>query len=367
MPNPPAPLTRFVLRFAGVEIPVAVYPGIRDNGMRRDTYIKAEDDTMVPARRVYVPADRSSTSFSQVVNPDAVVRMTIVDGEVTPLSDVDVARAVMGDDLRVDINEFVSMSMLNDATLPTEATYHLRPIRALTGRVNDPTQVVRRVFSTLCAAMEAENTAAIIPLALHGKPRYAALTADGRLFTLRNSAEQVPPPELEVVDPVGRDVLAMRMFIAVNTSIVATPPFDNSRELISSYIDRRTRNEVPDEIPPPVRVPATNLRDLIVSSMREAVNPGFSSPLEEVSPSPSPLDEMISPISVEEANAAARAVARELLNRPPPTDSVYRRLNESIRNYPVPPGMTQFENVRLTDEDVPSEWRVHLDPEPPPF
>lgn len=178
------------ISFGLVSVPVQVFGGIEDSGIKRNRFNKSTGNP--------VGMQNFDKETGEILGYDALeLRYTTDDGSIVELTDDEIAAAANASNGFAEVVAFVKNENLS--RYHQEGVSQLRPENGKKGK-NTPAQ---KAFVLLTKAMEDRDVFALVRYCLRGKPRIGAFTSDGYLRTLAFAdevREALPLPEATVTD-----------------------------------------------------------------------------------------------------------------------------------------------------------------------
>lgn len=157
--------------FGLVSVPVSVFSGIEDSGVKRQRYSKAGNP---------VGMQNFDKETGEVVEyGDLQMRYAADDGTLIELTDEEIAYAVGAENGRAEVVGFVPLTQL--LRYQQESLMQVRPAA---GANKKPSPAFQKAFMLLMTGMEKRKVFALVSYCLRGKPRVGALTPDGFLRQL---------------------------------------------------------------------------------------------------------------------------------------------------------------------------------------
>lgn len=226
------------LGFGLVSIPVAVYAGTQDGGIQRHEFTALGDAEggvveYVKVGRQCTYAD-PTTGEVKAVDYSRIVKMyETQSGAQVTLSDAEIATAIGEANGSGKILSFQPLGNLG--AYVTESLMQVRPAKRGSGRDKSVDPVAERAFGLLMGVMASEGVFALVRYVMRGKVRFAALTADGTMRSLRFASEvrtALPMPEVELTDA---EKAAAKMLLGSIRTNEVTALTDDASERVDAY------------------------------------------------------------------------------------------------------------------------------------
>lgn len=248
--NAPAPSRScgsLTLGFGLLSIPVKVYAGTEDRGIKRSEFckvavesaavdgIKTITESYEKVGRLMYYTDPTTSDPVVIAYSDIVKRYEAPDGTLIELSDAEIAAAVGRLNGEAQILSFQPLAFLNDGTYLIESLYQVRPAK----RGSSPDPVAQRAFSLLMQSMERVGRFGLVQYVMNGKIRYAALTSDGVMLGLRYTGEirqDLPLAQVEVTEP---ELAAAAFLIDSITTNEPTALVDVATDKVNEYAAKK--------------------------------------------------------------------------------------------------------------------------------
>lgn len=266
-PAPGKATSSITLQFGLVSVPVKVYT--------------ATEDPKTVERHQYTPAGNAvgyltvdKTTGAPIATAD-IVKMATVDGVLVDLSDEEIATvtgSLTVDKSAVAVETLVPAAEIGRRYLPVKS-YQVRP---------DPkVPSAGKAYRLLVALLAERDQAALVRFAVRGNlPRFAAITADGRLQFLHFDGEIREELPVGGADPSERELEMGRVLL--DSIPVGTPDLtDTAAALIGDYLTTKIAG---GEYEPPATVEAAPVMDLMaaleasVATAKAAAKPARKAP-----------------------------------------------------------------------------------------
>lgn len=255
-PAPSRSSGSITLSCALLSIPLSVYTGTEDDGIVRSEYVKDGDEYLKVGRLSVVKDTTTAVSY------DDIVKMYETELGLVPLSDAEIADAVGLSNGRAEIVAFHPLALLNAGAYMPAGVMQVRPARRGSGRSRTPDEGAEKAFALLLRAMRIEGTFALVRLCLRGKESYAALTANGRLLTLRFDSEVREDLPLAQPDLTDEEITMGRMLVASMLTSDRTELVNVSAERVRAYAKTKASGLCPE---PVTRDTSGTVSDLMAS------------------------------------------------------------------------------------------------------
>lgn len=241
-----------------VNIPVAVYGGTQETGVKRSRFSAAGNPV---GMRNYDKETGELVPFEELS-----LRYETDEGVLVELSDEEIAAAV---DATNGVAEVVAV-VDEEQARREYVTESLLQIRPSNGSAKKKNPVAQKAFALLMGALEKDHLALVVRYCLRGKPRVGVVTSDGFLRVVYfddEIREAAPMPTVESAG-VTEDELELAGALLKAYYVEEAPAIeDEASAKIRAYAETKAAaGEVP-EAPEKQAVPVTDLMAALSASL----------------------------------------------------------------------------------------------------
>lgn len=196
----------FTLGWGLVSIPVSLYSGTEEVGVKRNRYTAVGNPV---GMKNYDKVTGEDVEFA-----DIVMRFDVGDGRTVALSDDEIEAIVQPIAGLAEVEAFYPLAHLVAGTYVPETLYQVRPAKVKGSKGSVPNPGAEKAFALLLTAMAAEGVFALVNVTLRGKPKYAALLPDGRFLILKFDGEVREPAPIAAVALSDAEISMGRQLIS---------------------------------------------------------------------------------------------------------------------------------------------------------
>jgi DNA end-binding protein Ku len=229
----------FSLGLGMLVIPCSLYTGTESHGIKRSEYVKTEDGYHKVGR---TQVDKETGEL--VDNSQTVKMFECEDGSLVELSDEEIESVTKAENGTATIEAFLPVEHIG-STYITDSMYQVRPANRKVGTKSKPDANAVKAFAVLTSAMAERGVFALVQLTSRGKPKYAALLPDGRMFNLLFTDEvrdERPFPEAEPSEA------ELAMGLQLVDAVLKTEPmelFDTATDKVAEYATAKASGQEP--------------------------------------------------------------------------------------------------------------------------
>jgi DNA end-binding protein Ku len=252
-----------------VVIPTKLFSGTEDAGIKRSEYVAVpvgeKEELHKVGRKMY-----DKVTGDEVQQADVVKMFELGPESVVPLTDDEIATVVQAHKGVADIVHFLPLDVMGSGEYVVDSLMQIRPAQRKDGRRNVPDPAANKAFALLMASMKREGVFGLVAFTLRGKPKYAALMPNGRLYTLKfdeEVREDIPMPEAEFS---ANEVEMGRMLIRTIRSDEAPVLSDEASAKVRQYVEAKAGGEIEIAQPAPEVTTSTDLMAALEASLASA-------------------------------------------------------------------------------------------------
>lgn len=229
----------FSLGLGMLVIPCSLYSATESHGIKRSEYVSTDDGFHKVGR---TQVDKET---GELVDGSQIVKLfECEDGSLVELTDDEIEAATKAENGTATIEAFIPVEHIG-TTYITDSMYQVRPANRKVGSKSKPDANAVKAFSVLTSAMAERGVFALIQLTSRGKPKYAALLPDGRMFNLLFTDEvrdERPFPEAEPSEA------ELAMGLQLVDAVLKTEPIeliDTATEKVLEYATAKAAGNAP--------------------------------------------------------------------------------------------------------------------------
>lgn len=264
MPQAPAPsraTATLTLRWALVNVPISIYTGTEDSGIKRSQF--TTDGRPVGNARCAKNDDGTYDLSAALTTDDIVKRYQCDDGTLVDLSDDDIAFAAGLD------NDGIA-EVVCAHPVAALGSYHVEKVDQVRG--GGKRGVGEKPFDLLLKALKAEKAFALVRYASKGSVRYAALTATGEWLRLHYTEEIRESLPLPTFDQNKSTIALARDLVKGSVEADAHDLADETSALARTYAEAKAKDgeKAPRPVKPDTEKQAVDLMATLQASVEKA-------------------------------------------------------------------------------------------------
>jgi len=240
----------FTISWGLVSIPVGMYSGTEDFGIKRNRFTAEGHEVGMKNYDKETGAD--------VEYGDIVMRYRLEDGTTVELSNEEIEAVVQPIKGVATVEAFVPLAHLVAGTYVPDSLAQVRPADRKNGTKTVADPAAQKAFTLFMRAMQEEGVFALVDVVLSGKPRKAAILPDGRMFTLKFDQEIRLDRPMPAVDVTDAELQMGRQLISVLRTEEPPALADESTEKVHAYAVAKAAAGDAFEAPKPEEAPVAS-------------------------------------------------------------------------------------------------------------
>lgn len=187
-PAPSRSTMKLTITIGMIPIAVDVFSATEDSNVSRSMYVRAGDSLHKVGQKTY-----DTITGVTLERSDTIKCVELDDGALVEVSDDEIQALLASENGTCNFIGFLDWGTFTDR-YSIEGTYQIRAQKAKTKQ-----NPFEKPFALLCAALQRKNVVGLLSYVNRGKTRYAAITADAAMYSLRfdeEIREQRPIPEV---------------------------------------------------------------------------------------------------------------------------------------------------------------------------
>lgn len=266
-PAPSRASLSFSISFGLLNIPVAGYTGTEDISIKREQFL-------ADGRKVgSTPAVKNDDgSYGEIVARQDIVKRLATDNGLVDLADDEIDSVLSVTPGVADLLGVLDYSFLDNGDyVPNGKVWQIRAAKLGSGRQAKANPGGEKAFALLLAALEAEESFALIRFSRAGTVYLGALLPTGRLVGLYHEDEVREEKPLPQVDLTEAEVAAARALLATAKVEDKVTVLNDSVAKIAAYAAEKAAGvERPAAEAIPAQAPAADLIALLTASVEAA-------------------------------------------------------------------------------------------------